>query len=557
MKSRFNKWYVLLFLLFATHWASGQVTFALLQKEDTLYKVKASIEEKDSLLQQWVKNFQSEGYFEVQLLQEQQSDETATFRVKQGIRYRWGSIVVPEDLPISLERQAKALEGTFYQQKKADKVLKALVQDYAEKGFPFASAQWGAFQIKERKVNTSLSLSAGTPIVMDTLKISPKQVVKPLFLASYLGLYPGKPYDESAIQGIRSRLLDLPFLNLVDTPRISFQNQQATPYLQVKPVAANALDAFLGVFPKGNNAGVQLTGHVALEFPNLFRSGKSFSLQWEQFQKGAQMLHVRYLHRGFLHSPWGIWGSVDLLNQDSTFQKNTLQLGAQWNSVRNWQFSGAINRIKSEGRKVFSPVDPSTASVPSFEQNGLWLKAQWKTVKNIPSPQKGWIMQGEIAGGNRSYPDSLTLGKQFAGDYRLEGQYFWPVGNGNIWYNRMLAAGVWGTHNAPNELLRLGGLATLRGFNEQQFFLGNYVLWNTEWRKYWAENSFVYGFVDVAALSFTQEHFFEQWAEGVGVGFQFDTNAGHFKLAYAVGKTKAQPVDFRQAKIHFGYVTVF
>ena len=44
---------------------------------------------------------------------------------------------------------------------------------------------------------------------------------------------------------------------------------------------------------------------------------------------------------------------------------------------------------------------------------------------------------------------------------------------------------------------------------------------------------------------------------GVGAGISFDTRAGIFSLNYAIGKQFNNPIDFKTAKIHFGFVSVF
>jgi hypothetical protein len=44
---------------------------------------------------------------------------------------------------------------------------------------------------------------------------------------------------------------------------------------------------------------------------------------------------------------------------------------------------------------------------------------------------------------------------------------------------------------------------------------------------------------------------------GVGVGLALETKSGLFSLAYAAGKNKDLPFNFRESKIHFGFVSLF
>ena len=44
---------------------------------------------------------------------------------------------------------------------------------------------------------------------------------------------------------------------------------------------------------------------------------------------------------------------------------------------------------------------------------------------------------------------------------------------------------------------------------------------------------------------------------GLGVGLSFETPVGIFGLSVAVGQQFGQGFDFRNPKLHFGYVSVF
>ena len=44
---------------------------------------------------------------------------------------------------------------------------------------------------------------------------------------------------------------------------------------------------------------------------------------------------------------------------------------------------------------------------------------------------------------------------------------------------------------------------------------------------------------------------------GTGLGLAFDTKAGIFNLAWAIGKRNDTELNLRQSKIHFGFVNYF
>lgn len=44
---------------------------------------------------------------------------------------------------------------------------------------------------------------------------------------------------------------------------------------------------------------------------------------------------------------------------------------------------------------------------------------------------------------------------------------------------------------------------------------------------------------------------------GFGAGFSFGTNLGIFSISYALGKQFNNPIELKNGKVHFGYVTYF
>jgi hypothetical protein len=47
------------------------------------------------------------------------------------------------------------------------------------------------------------------------------------------------------------------------------------------------------------------------------------------------------------------------------------------------------------------------------------------------------------------------------------------------------------------------------------------------------------------------------WYNGFGLGTTLETKSGLFTISYALGRSDQNTVQFRQSKIHFGYVAYF
>jgi hemolysin activation/secretion protein len=112
-----------------------------------------------------------------------------------------------------------------------------------------------------------------------------------------------------------------------------------------------------------------------------------------------------------------------------------------------------------------------------------------------------------------------------------------------------------------NELYRLGGNNFVRGFDDEQFLGTSMIRMVLEWRYLLATNSFFRVFADAGVIADGSDPLSttESWPLGVGVGLAMETKAGVFGVNYALGRLldQSEGFRFRNAKIHFGYLTYF
>jgi outer membrane protein assembly factor BamA len=109
-------------------------------------------------------------------------------------------------------------------------------------------------------------------------------------------------------------------------------------------------------------------------------------------------------------------------------------------------------------------------------------------------------------------------------------------------------------------LYRIGGIKTLRGFDEESIYASFYVIGSLEYRYLLEENSYLYFFTDAAyyenlSVSFAGDRYDTPF--GFGTGISFETKAGIFSINYALGKQFDNPIYLKSGKVHFGIVNYF
>ena len=109
-----------------------------------------------------------------------------------------------------------------------------------------------------------------------------------------------------------------------------------------------------------------------------------------------------------------------------------------------------------------------------------------------------------------------------------------------------------------NEQYRLGGNKLLRGFDEETVFSTRYAILTIEPRLLIGQNSYLFVFGD---LGYTEDKTNETNTSdrpmGFGAGLTFETKVGLFGFSLALGKQLGNAFNYRDMKIHFGYVSLF
>lgn len=107
-----------------------------------------------------------------------------------------------------------------------------------------------------------------------------------------------------------------------------------------------------------------------------------------------------------------------------------------------------------------------------------------------------------------------------------------------------------------NELLRFGGINSIRGFEENSLLAASYGVLNMEYRYQFSNSMYVHTITDMAYLdnkiTNTKEKLF-----GYGFGFGILTNSGLLKLNYANGKSENQKFKLSNSKIHISLTATF
>lgn len=514
-------------------------------------------EDVNDALGEYVQRLRSQGYLLANLdsVGCEASDCQALIYV--GNLHRWLNInveAVPDDYLKKAGVKFSKLTNTPVNLEVFERDLSRLRQQAAIAGYPLAELSTDSLRIVDGWVDLNVRYEGGQQYVYDSLTPTP-QIVKPGFLAAYLSVRPGDIYNQRDVDRIPQLISQTGYMSLDSLPQQKFHDGSVAISLSLRKLRANKIDAIIGLLPNGSGA-LTLSGYVDLNLKNLFKSGKELNFLWRQYDRQSQLLNIRYIHPNLFRSPVGIDFAFNLLKQDTTFLDRNIAVqgisrvgGLNLNFGVDFISSRRINDTSLDDREVVN-----------FDLQYVGAGINYSKLDNIFNPQSGHMFDFSLGVGNKRLrgnlpPDSISPRSL---QFRITGggQLNVPLG-GPFVLNANADGGLLLNSEALflNDLFRLGGLKSLRGFNELEFYTDRYVTAGVELRLLINRSSRLFAFYDQGFLGFLDAESGRPF--GFGLGMMLGLGNGNLQLIYALGKSTEQSLSLSQGKVHLGYVAQF
>ncbi|MEA3443766.1 MAG: hypothetical protein U9R19_03485, partial [Bacteroidota bacterium] len=374
--------------------------------------------------------------------------------------------------------------------------------------------------------------------------------------------FPGSLYNEKYIDRTGKAIEEIPFLSEIKPVEVEFFESSADIFLYLKKKKANHFNALLGVLPNSEKTGKLLfTGEVDFHLLNSIGRGESIRFVWRKNESASQKLNIDLAYPFVLSSPIGLQYNLMIDKRDSSFLNVVNELGFNY-------FLGKGNYFSAFYRTMSSSTLLNNLSASDFadlNSNIFGIGFRFRRLDYLMNPRKGILLESRIAYGNKKLKNINQLNEndisndiltQIEGMISVE-KYFLIAQN----FVLLLANHSEFINNSvlfENELLKIGGHNSLRGFDEESIVASAYTIFTLEFRYLFEQNSNVFIFADGAYYEKnTVSGFLSDTPFGFGLGSSFQTKAGIFTISYALGKQFDNPVEIKNAKIHFGIVNYF
>lgn len=463
------------------------------------------------------------------------------------------------------ERNFRAVN---FNPKQLTQLFESLLVYYENNGYPFAAIGLDSIMMDREKIAAQLKVQPNQRITYDSVQVVGSAKIGQKYLQNYLNIRQGDYYAEKYVGLMENRLRELPFLEVVKSPEIGFANQKALIRVYANKKDANQFDGILGLQQNGSTGKSQLVGNLKLHLYNAFKRAEQLDFNYQGLAGKSQLLELKANVPHVLNTEFGLSPSLYLYKQDTSFLNVDTKLGFNYllkgnNALQFFIENKATSLVSVEGYQNATVLPPILDAGTTFYGLGLNLEQ----LDYRFNPRKGYTLSLDFAVGakkikrNAAIPEALyqnvTLNST---SYRLFSRinYYVPLAKQLVVALSNETAFLNGKYLLENEVFRLGGQKSLRGFNELSILATGYAYVNAELRYLLERNSFLFIFYNQAYVKRkTADLNYKDYPLGFGTGINFETNLGILSVSYALGKQQNNPLNLRQGKIHFGITALF
>ena len=449
-----------------------------------------------------------------------------------------------------------------------NKINEDILTYYTNSGYPFANVQIVNMQPTDEGMHININVEKNNFVILDSIILEGNAKISKYFLYGYLGLKRKSPYNESVINKVNDRIQDLNFVQPLQPAGVAFTENSSALYIFPDKRKVNQFEGYLGVVPNDNISGkVLVTGNILLNLHNIFTIGESLHFAWKRIQVQSQTLDISMDFPYLFYTSLAIDGSFNLEKRDTSYTNLKAEIGLRYYIWQNGYIRAYYQYANS--RLINNKSLSSLTSLPSaidYNLNWYGLTFNMQHLDYLYNPRKGYKLNFDAAIGQKKSIKNQNINQELYKDLpsssiqmkaALDFDFYIPIKKRWTWNISIMAATMYANKLYENELFKIGGLKTLRGFDQLSISASTYVIICNEIRFLFAKQSYLHAFFDAAGYEKRLDKYTSDFPFGFGLGISFETKAGIFSLSYALGKQLGNPIKFSTGKINFGYIAMF
>jgi outer membrane protein assembly factor BamA len=411
-------------------------------------------------------------------------------------------------------------------------------------GKSFSKVQLKNIKINNDTLFADLEINPSKKRIINRITVKGYDYFPKSYLKNYFDIKSNTVFNQQKITKISDLSKNLPFIKEIKPPEVLFTRDSTQVFLYFKKRTNNSIDGIIS-FATKENGDLLFNGNIDLKLNNILNTGEKFDLFWnsigDERQEFKLATEIPYLFNSKISPEL----SFSLYKQDSTFLNTKFDSRLFYSINSKIKLALTYNSESSENlEEILSD------NLETFNNYFLGFQFKYSVPKNDFFFNDTFNFEINPTFGERK--TNTNSSNQFKIETTIS--YLWDLNFRNSIYIKNKTGYLNSDSFLDNELFRIGGANSIRGFDEQSIFTNNYTFFNIEYRFLTSQKSYLYSITD---FGFLESRSKKENILGLGIGYLFTTNSSQIKLSTVVGKNSSQSFNLNNSKLIISWVSFF
>ena len=555
LNKKFIPYIYILFLSCFSHLTFGQKNELILVAKDTIqnrivseiYHTKKHLQKKDALdeIERILQQVKKKGFFTVRIDSISKTNKELIAYLDLGKKINEIIIVTKKDNTNGIidsgidSIKIKTIEFSDF--------TNQLLEQIDRKGNSFSEITYVNPLLKNDTLFLEMKISNSSSRKIDKVITRGYEDFPKKFISKYFLIDKNTVFSKQKLNQVSALSNKLDFIKEKKAPEILFKKDSTHLYLFLDKIGTSSFDGLVNFSSKENGKGLLLNGNLDLKLNNTFNTGEKFEIIWNKVSDEKTDFKINSYVPYILNSKFSTTLEFYLYRQDSTFINTNFELKTDY-SIN--QKSHASILYSSENSNYLLNISNNDLASYSNYFIGLGYELKKSSTSNLYKYKNGLNL-------------NLTIGKRKTDTESINQLKFHFSAFANVqinnrgYLNIKNESGLLTSKNyLLNELFRIGGANSIRGYNEQSIFTNGYSYSNIEFRYSLDTSSYLYSITDLGVYKENTTNKIKKLL-GIGAGYQFRINNNLVNLGYVISTNSSTNAKLNSSRLVVRWTSFF
>lgn len=421
--------------------------------------------------------------------------------------------------------------------------LSEVSKNLDQQGRSFSKVQLKNIDIKDKTLYGVLEILPSEKRIINKVIVKGYKNFPVSFLKNYFNIKSNSVFNQKKIEDISNSTKSLSFIKEIKSPEILFTEDSTLLYIYLKKHQNNSFNGIVN-FASKEDGGLLFNGNIDLKLHNVLDSGEKLELFWNSISDERQEFKILTEIPYIFNSAITPEIEFSIYKQDSTFLNTT------FNSKIKYSVSEKLKLGLSYDSETSSKLNQSilTDGIDNFNTNFIGFNLSYTKPKyDLFFKNKFYLEISPSVGKRKS--ENVTS-NQFK--IKATTSYIFDINYRNSIYIKNETGYLNSDTFLNNELFRIGGANSIRGFSEQSILTSSYTFFNFEYQFLTSEKSYIYSITDIGNIKENSKKLLS-----LGLGYKFINNKTIINIGTAINKDQNNQIQLKNSKIIIDWITYF